>query len=76
MGCNGKCHLMKQLTAADKKDTGATNNIKEKFDTPLFFENKMILQLFNPYVILKSICFNSIDKLSSYSLSVFHPPTC
>lgn len=75
-GCNGKCHLSKELQSAD---SGTDKQIPEsllKYEISLFLINKN-----NPIKISKLEIQNlyseyiEIGILSDFNSDIFHPPT-
>jgi hypothetical protein len=77
MHCNGKCHLKKELSKAEKKEQSPANPLNEKNEIQLFSEPNSVFDLFN------IVSLNSNNKLiSGYSFhlsdkhpdSIFHPP--
>lgn len=77
LGCNGKCHLKKELAKAYKNDVPASNEKKsETFETALLF--LVNIPVFSFESIKKPlVAINSVYK-NLYSLtataSVFRPP--
>ena len=76
MHCNGKCHMMKQLKEEDKKENTPANNLKEKLEIQLFSQSEKTT-IFNSYTTGEhSFPPLQIQKTTSPSFSIFHPPTC
>ena len=75
MHCNGQCHLLKQLKAADKKENHPSALLKENVIL-LFSENQLMHQLFNPSIEFMFHLYSEASLQSSHLLSIFHPPCC
>lgn len=76
MHCNGKCHLKKELSKAEKKEKSPVNPTNEKSKFQLFSEKLISVDLFSTiaFVIntsLSDYCFPLSDK---HLDSIFHPP--
>jgi phosphoribosylformylglycinamidine (FGAM) synthase-like amidotransferase family enzyme len=72
--CNGKCHLQKQLAAAEKKEKSPfSQNTKDKFELQYFSENTVSVKtLFAEETKANSVYSFSIPNTSLKS--IFHPP--
>jgi hypothetical protein len=77
LGCNGKCHLKKELAKALKNETPASNEKKSEITETilLYFENIPVFSFQNDQNVILEI--NSVYKnlyvyLNTYF--VFHPP--
>jgi len=74
MKCHGKCHLMKKLNEAEKKEAPATSNQKENLEVQLFSgpgsKTSFISLIGEPHSYLQM----NILKTISGSLAIFHPP--
>lgn len=76
MHCNGKCHMMKQLKAQDKKEQSPANPFKELKDFQPLYGNEINIKL---SAVTDSNCLKSTFIYSSlfstqHLHSVFHPP--
>jgi hypothetical protein len=82
MHCNGKCYLAKQL----KKIAKADNDLSHKKNNPYasqaeiqFLSATSITAIYNDFSLplLSKPCFpKQLGKVTSFSLSLFHPPCC
>lgn len=77
LGCNGKCHLKKELAKALKNETPSSNEKKSEITETilLYFENIPVFSFQNGQNVILEI--NSVYKnlyvyLNTYF--VFHPP--
>ncbi len=74
MKCHGRCHLMKKLNEAEKKEAPATSNQKEILEVQLFSDPHTKTS-FVP-LICQSYFYRqlTIHKPISASFDIFHPP--
>ncbi|MDA6072729.1 hypothetical protein NJT12_24200 [Flavobacterium sp. AC] len=76
LGCNGKCHLKKELAKTTENDSPSSEkkNVSSGIDL-LFIEN---IHAFNFNFAVKSILTNDILRHNLYSyfniVLIFHPP--
>lgn len=76
LSCHGKCHVMKQIKEADKKENSPASNSKDKFELPLFAgsETQWTLQPLADCSILS--WFYVVGHSNAHLSRVFQPPTC
>ena len=76
MGCNGKCHLAKELNETENKSDNSPITITNKIEITLFIEKHKPLQFKTQVEYLEKRTFFDIKQryTSSYIDGVFHPP--
>jgi hypothetical protein len=72
--CNGKCHLKKQLAKEEKRENVPANNLKEKSEIQLFYQNAG--SFFPDHYVTGNRSYASfqLTETLSPSFPVFHPP--
>jgi len=75
MHCNGKCYLSKKITEQEKKDNSPTSKT-ERMDVQLFFlpETSLLKNTFS-IILKRQYIIKEENLVSSFSTSIFHPPT-
>ncbi len=73
--CNGKCHLKKQLTKAQKQTTSENEATPQKLGLSFFFVDFVSVNFGSKEFFSKTVfpLFNQ-DLVISNSFQVFHPP--
>lgn len=76
MGCNGKCHLAKELNETENKGDNSPITVTDKIEITLFIEKNKPLQLKALCEYLEKRTFFDIEQryAPSYIDGVFHPP--
>lgn len=73
MGCEGKCHLKKELAKEEKKEQAPSGNMKEKHEVWLAQELPNLQQEEILHAIEHHFSY-SARNLPGFVLPVFHPP--
>ncbi len=75
MHCDGKCYLSKKITEQEKKDHSPVSKT-EKFDMQVYFLPEAVLLPHTfQFVSKPGYLIKEKNILSSFSISIFHPPT-
>ncbi|HEY5370402.1 MAG TPA: hypothetical protein VIJ75_15570 [Hanamia sp.] len=75
MHCNGKCYLAKKIKQQEKQDQQVPVSRNERFDVILYFAPSYTA-LQNDQPATKNKFFIKDENLvSSFSSSIFHPPS-
>ena len=72
--CNGKCHLTKELKAADNHEKKHHSPVKEKMEVLYFCATSQIFSFFFPTVFVTGFRSFSDSELLSPVIPVFQPP--
>ncbi len=76
MHCNGKCHLMKQMKAQDKKENTPVNTLKDKFENQVPSSYYSFQHINESYTIVAHSYAYTQHESTSHLQAIFHPPTC
>ncbi|MEO6894209.1 MAG: hypothetical protein ABI136_04180 [Ginsengibacter sp.] len=75
MHCNGKCYLSKKITDQEKKDHSPISKT-EKLDIQSYFlPNAFLINNAFSAILPHNYFTKKENVVSSFSTSVFHPPT-
>jgi hypothetical protein len=72
--CNGKCQLMKELKANEKKEKSPASPIKEKQEMVQFFQENQTSSSGISDVTEKHIAFYLLPESQSFKFSILRPP--
>lgn len=76
MHCNGKCHMHKMLQKEESQSQSPSSPVKEKTEVVQFYQSSNKFR----FVFSSDKSFNNFyyseNKISGFTSSVFHPPSC